>query len=359
MDARRRRPVVHQEYGSGTSVARRGTLESGSSDSPSGLPAGFVSRLLVESDYEEMSRVQARRFPDHPVSADEFRQRSRIVDATENFQRRLAVEIKGSGELAGWGAIYNQPRTLDLDKYAIEVVVDPAAHRRGVGRYIYDSLETVARERKAVALWATVRAADEQSVRFLAQCGFLEKRRAWLSRLELNLAAVSPVGRPSPGRGSGVVFTTIAEEGPDRREVQDRLYRLASAARLDEPSIGQTAPPSFEEFLEATFRGPGFLPEGIFVARVGDEYVAMTELSRIPNQPDTLFVHFTGTRREYRGKGLASELKRRSTEFAVSRKCRFLETANDSENAPMWAINERLGFKIERVYINGEKVLSQ
>jgi RimJ/RimL family protein N-acetyltransferase len=312
---------------------------------------------LAESDYDGISRVQARRFPDHPVSAEEFRQQSRIVGATGNFQHRLVVEITGSAELAGWGAIYNQPRTLDLDKYAIEAVVDPAVQRRGVGRYIYDSLEAVARERKAAALWATVRAADEGSVRFLAQCGFLEKRRAWLSRLDLISAAANSLGPPRPVRGPDVVFTTIAEEGPDRREVQDRLYRLESAARLDEPSIGQTTPPSFEEFLESTFRGPGFLPEGIFVARVGDQYVAMTELSRIPNQPDTLFIHFTGTLREYRGKGFASELKRQSTEFAVSRNCRYLETANDSQNAPMWAINQRLGFKIERVYINGEKEL--
>ena len=312
---------------------------------------------MRESDYEAMSRLQRRLYPDHPVSAEEFRQWNRIVDGSEGFRQRLAAEERGSGMLVAWAALYNHPWTLDRDKYSIEVAVDPEIQCRGLGRHLFAVLEGRATERRALALWATVRAGDERGLRFFTRCGFVERRRGWTSRLDLN--TVSP-GQPNPNDGwekAGVVFTTIAKEGPDQRGVQEQLFRLQTTSGLDVPSLGQPTIPAFAQFLEATFRGPGFLPEGVFVARVGDRYVSMTSLSKLPNEPDTLHVDYTGTLREFRGMGLASEVKRRSVEFARSRGYHYLRTENDSQNVPMWTINERLGFRTERVYIHGEKIL--
>lgn len=321
------------------------------------VPDGFALRPLEESDYEAMSRVQGRRYPDHPVSSKEFRQWNRILDGTHIFHHWLAVEKSTNGELVGWGAVYNHPWTYDRDKYSMEVVIDPAFQGRGLGRCVYWELERVARGRKAVALWATVRANDERSVRFFSRCGFGERRRGWTSRLSLSSVPRSSPGSSGPWEGTGVIFTTIAEEGSERRDVQERLFRLQAQAGRDVPSLGRPTPPSFDQFLEATFRSPGFIPEGVFVARVGDRYVSMTTLSKLPQELDTLHVDFTGTLREFRGKGLAGEVKRRSVDFAKTRGYQYLRTENDSQNAPIWAINERLGFRTERVFIHGEKDL--
>jgi len=304
-----------------------------------------------------MSRVQGRRYPDHPVSPEEFRRWNWILDSPHIFRQRLVVEESSTGEVVGWGAIYNHPWTYNRAKYAIEVAIDPGSERRGLGRCVYDELERVARGRKAIALWATVRASDERSVRFFARCGFVERRRGWSSRLSLSSVIPSPPGPSGRGEGMGVIFTTIAEEGPERRDVRERLFRLHSEAGKDVQSLGQPTSPSFDQFLKETFGSPGFLPEGVFVARVGASYVSMTSLFKQPQEPDTLHVGFTGTLREFRGKGFASELKRRSVDFAKARGYRYLTTDNDSQNAPMWAINERLGFKTERVLIHGEKGL--
>ena len=56
-------------------------------------------------------------------------------------------------------------------------------------------------------------------------------------------------------------------------------------------------------------------------------------------------VGFTGTRAAYRGRGIASELKRRALEYARGKGFRYLRTVNDSLNLRMWAINEKQGFR--------------
>jgi GNAT superfamily N-acetyltransferase len=100
------------------------------------------------------------------------------------------------------------------------------------------------------------------------------------------------------------------------------------------------------------------MPQGIFLACTTDEVVGMSSLLTDLGRPDTLRVGYTGTHPAFRGRGIATELKRRSAEFARERGYRFLVTGNDSLNRPMLGINERFGFHAETVWIQGERPLS-
>jgi RimJ/RimL family protein N-acetyltransferase len=54
---------------------------------------------------------------------------------------------------------------------------------------------------------------------------------------------------------------------------------------------------------------------------------------------------FTGTLREYRGRGLALAVKLATTRWAAEHGITQISTDNDETNAPMLAINRRLGYK--------------
>jgi RimJ/RimL family protein N-acetyltransferase len=54
---------------------------------------------------------------------------------------------------------------------------------------------------------------------------------------------------------------------------------------------------------------------------------------------------FTATGREYRGRGLALAVKLASTRWAAENGITQLVTTNDETNAPMLAINRRLGYR--------------
>jgi GNAT superfamily N-acetyltransferase len=55
----------------------------------------------------------------------------------------------------------------------------------------------------------------------------------------------------------------------------------------------------------------------------------------------------TGVLREYRGRDIALALKLRAIQVARAREMRTMWTNNDSENAPMLAINRKLGYQPE------------
>ncbi len=114
---------------------------------------------------------------------------------------------------------------------------------------------------------------------------------------------------------------------------------------------------TFEQFLDVTLRHPGFLPEATFVARVGDRYVSTTSLESVEGVRESLHVGYTGTLREFRGHGLATELKKRAIGYARALSYRYLTTDNDSLNAPILRVNRALGFRIQRTTIRGEKLL--
>ena len=216
----------------------------------------------------------------------------------------------------------------------------------------------MAGERRAQGLWAAVRLDLPRSVTFFERAGFVEQRRTWVSRLDLSSLPTLPATPSEPPSASPEIrYTTLAEEGPDRPEVRQRYYRLHRDSGQDVPRMGPKTPFTYAQFEEIAFAGPGYLPDGVFLAQAGDEYVSVTALARLPLEPDTLHIEFTGTLRGYRGRGIASELKRRSIAFARSRGYRYLKTGNDSTNAPIWAINQKLGFRKEHVWLMGERTM--
>jgi RimJ/RimL family protein N-acetyltransferase len=54
---------------------------------------------------------------------------------------------------------------------------------------------------------------------------------------------------------------------------------------------------------------------------------------------------YTATRRDYRGRGLALAVKLATTHWAAAHGITQIATTNDETNAPMLAINARLGYR--------------
>jgi mycothiol synthase len=59
--------------------------------------------------------------------------------------------------------------------------------------------------------------------------------------------------------------------------------------------------------------------------------------------------------RAWRGRGVASALKRATIGWAVEHGLEALETANDTDNDPMRAVNKRLGYRPmhDEIYLRG------
>jgi len=269
---------------------------------------------------------------------------------------KWVVEEFPSRSIVGWGGLMHTLDTYHPRKFFCRVGVHPEHRRRGIGEALHDTVEQEALGRGAVCLWSVVRGNDPPSLRFQERHGFAPTRTKWESRLDLTQFNPSRFSdRSKVLLDRGIRITTLAAEGADRPEVLRRFYDLWTITVEDEPRMGDYFPISFDAFLETVIRGPKVLPDATFLAQLGEKYVGSSSLERDLSVPDNIEVGFTGTLPEFRGLGIASELKRVAVIYARTQKYHSVTTGNDSLNPRIWAINEKLGFRRERTWIEGER----
>jgi GNAT superfamily N-acetyltransferase len=99
----------------------------------------------------------------------------------------------------------------------------------------------------------------------------------------------------------------------------------------------------YDEWVHHVLRHPLFTPEGSFVTMV-DGVAAAVSLLIADVESGRSHNMFTGTLRAYRGRGLALDVKLASIRWAAERGITMMATSNDETNAPMLAINRRLGY---------------
>jgi mycothiol synthase len=320
----------------------------------------FWERPFVEADYAAQARLDALTDPGYSHAAEEIRAWDGISSGTPgHFQRKKVVEYRKTATVVAVGELSHGAFNFHPDKYWIDAVVDPEFQGRGLGLHLYALLEAEASQRRAICLWTNVRDDDPRSVRFFERLGFVPLRRTWRSRLDVTTANLTALpDRSRELAEQGIRLTSLGEEGRDRSDIRHRIYDLSRIASADVPRLGEYSPVSFEQFVQIDLEGPFAIPEAFFLAAYGGEYVGMTVLERESLRPDTYHVGFTGTHPRYRGRGIASQLKRRAVEYARDQGIRFLVTNNDSLNAPIWAINEKLGFRKTTTWLEGEKALT-
>jgi mycothiol synthase len=316
-------------------------------------------REFRDEDYPAEARLSNRVDPDDPTTPEELRHWDESTAAPHLVHRKFVTEERETGAVVATGAIHQIPFNYHPHKFWTSVHVDPDHRRRHLGQTMYALLEREASERAAIALWASVLLGDTAGRGFLERQGFVEQRRLWVSRLDLARVDLPSVPDRTPELAAeGIRFSTLAKEGPDNADVHRRLYRLWDACGQDVPIVGQHTSVPFETFVRLELGRPEVLTDATFLAIQGDEYVGMSSHEVHGLERSTLRIGFTGVLRTFRGHGIATELKRRAIEYARAQGYRFLRTGNDSLNAPIWAINQRLGFERLRTWIQAEKSLA-
>jgi mycothiol synthase len=135
-------------------------------------------------------------------------------------------------------------------------------------------------------------------------------------------------------------LTTVAAwKDPDKLR---KLHRLNEQTIQDVPHSLPIVPEVFEDFVKR-FESPDRRLDRWWIAVDGDRVVAMSYL-KFPPVRGTIWTGYTCTDRDYRGRGIARAVKLQSLAQAAELGATVVQTDNDSENAPMLHINERLGY---------------
>jgi len=158
----------------------------------------------------------------------------------------------------------------------------------------------------------------------------------------------------------GISITTLAEERARDPKCAEKLYELTTLVGRDDPARSDFDPPGYNAREAALWLNmPYVLPEGFFIAKRGDEYVGVSDVSLYDAMPGALTAGFTGVRREYRRLGVATALKMQATLYAQSNGYQIIQTFNHPTQSGMLALTQKLGFEILFSYSTVEKCLKK
>lgn len=204
--------------------------------------------------------------------------------------------------------------------------VRPAHRRRGVGSAL---LPRLADHIAALGL-PEVRAMteDAESLAFAEHFGFVERDR--------QVEQIRAVGdeQPPPPVPDGVEVVTL-DQHP---ELWAACYDTFGRQALADFAVFEPLEISPEQWNGSWAGDP------MFLALQAGEVIGCAGLDRDTDRPERAENALTAVRRDWRGRGIASHLKRRTLQWAAANGIREIYTWTQAGNTRMLRLNEHLGY---------------
>ena len=293
------------------------------------LPTGYSVRPATRSDAEaitEMFVEQEVLLNGEPESTPED-----LFDdwSTPGFSiDRDTWVVFADDELVGYCGIV---KNIPPDIYAAYGAVRPSHWNRGIGNHLFDVVERRAVEMAegAVSVRQWVDAKDERAIGLLGRRGYEFVRRFW--RMDISLEQELP----APGTLDGVTIRGFVK-GADERVAHDVLEAAFTQ------HWGFT-PRTFDQAAESRWGAEWFHPEMSLVAEAEGSMVAVCING--PRLADG-YIEDLGVLEEWRGKGIAEALLRRSfllfQEQGKKRACLNVDSDNSTGAVRLY---ERVGMR--------------
>ena len=283
-----------------------------------------VRECAGDRDLALSTEIYNRVWPRAAFSVEETAAWRAGHDETLELLGELDGEVVGSA-VAAIGA----PRP---DHVFTLITVLPSGRRHGVGTALYETVSAWARERGLDTLDTFAREEDPDGVDYALRRGFVEQSRE--AGLELRLEGVAPPAVEPP---EGIEIVTLAEHS----ELAHPLYDVACESFPDIPGAEDEVLQPREHWVQHHLFGPG---KETWIAVAQAEPVGYAILRVSAARPGDGNHAMTGVKRAWRGRGIASALKRAQIAWAIEHRLDLLDTTNEVRNAPMRRVNEKLGY---------------
>ena len=303
------------------------------------MPASIrLQPLNPQTDFPRIAELYNTSNPE-PITAEQLQEWE--AQHLQGQIRHRVVALEESGQIIGYNDTGRDP-WMPAGLFDLHVLVDPARRNQGIGALLYHDARRFCQEQGATRLQGQVRDNCQPCLRFAEQRGFQVTRHSFESTLDLAMFDEGRfAGHIEAIQASGLRFFTLADLG-NTLEAQRRLYDLN--ARLVEEIPGNQGWLPFDEFLKQVCAASWYRPDGQIFTSDGDTWVGMAAVGYFEHTR-SMYNMITGTERAYRRRGIALALKLLSIRCARSYGAKYIRTHNDSENAPMLAVNRKLGYQ--------------
>lgn len=280
-----------------------------------------------------------------PVSPADVRRWFEHLPPGRISRRRVAVN--DGGQVVGYSTVVHEAK-LPEGFFVTWVTVDANQRSRGIGRALAADIQAFLDEHGTTRVLSEVREDDARGIEFARRCGYEVERHLFESTLNLDTFDEAPLREVIPAlEAQGIHFFTLADQIDDP-QASRKLYAVNSITAADIPGSERDWM-TYEEFVEMVMGASWFRPEGQLFASDGDpsegaEWVGLAGV-RLLAETNGAYNLMTGVLRPYRGRKIALALKLLAIRYARAQGAAYIRTTNDSLNAPMLAINQKLGYQ--------------
>ena len=322
----------------------------------------------VDEEYLACLAVQAC-YPEDPQDTlDEWQYRDKTA-RKDALRARFVLTL--DGVVIGYGVV-SDPYWLDAeDRIQFGHTVHPAYEGLVVNRQlIHDHVEryvlSLVADRQVKVLLTKAREDNKVKVGWLTDNGYQAMRRSPSSSLDVAAFDFRKwEGCVENVEASGIEFLARAylqEHDPDWHA---KLYAAWVEIKLDAPTSNEERPIPVDEF-DRMLNSPAMCPETNLIAVDNGSlaascsgfgpYAGLTFANPLLRNSTIWWIRFTGVRRAWRRRGIATGLKLKSIAQARDMGCARMRTGNE-ENNPMYGINIALGFESAPAWKEYEKRL--
>lgn len=220
------------------------------------------------------------------------------------------------------------------------IYVRADGRRRGAGRALFHAINEIAQEHGLPGVMYSSPDTDPDGAAVAARFGLVEHGHHIESRFDLTtldeLAVTQAVARTT---AAGYVLESLPESSSEAAWLQAYEFLVL---RMRESPDSEAAT---QDMPYSLFRALTAEPWQMLLARRDGVLAGITTLMTRPNEERVLNTMFTGVRPDARGHGVSAALKLDHARRVRDRGWREIVTQNMDQNAPILAVNKRMGFR--------------
>ena len=281
-----------------------------------------------ESHGEQVSHLSQATFASTNPSRFEWQPCRQV----ESLERQCTKFVFADDKVKGYVAAYR----LDDTHFRLNLIVDPACLRQGIGSQLLRRIEQEVIREQGKYLQARVFESMPAGLTFALDRGFTQVHT--MRGMSLNAANFQFEKWRELGQklSASFVFTSLKEELEAEVNTIDKLAQLYKLARHDWPSPDPSwRIESSPENLRAPFVNVKY-PEHFSIVKAGNEYIGFTSARNVATG--------TAVHPDYRNLGLATYLKAFDLKRCIDDGKDYFESA--TANPAMQRVNEKLGYRL-------------
>jgi DNA-binding transcriptional MerR regulator/GNAT superfamily N-acetyltransferase len=302
------------------------------------MAAYTIRDACIETDMPDIVRI-SNPYEDAPVTVEQRRKAFQYAP-DGRVQRRL-VPVNEKDTVIGYAGYVHEAHSPE-GYFTTWVIVDSDYRRQGIGAALWDCLWKDLQEKGATRLDSDVQDSDAQSLVFAQKRGFTIDQHISSYELDLSTFDEAPyLPDITALEASGIRFCSLADF-PDTSETRHKLYDLNSSDMLENANTSN--PWTYSIFEEFVLHAPWFRRSGQLLAVDGEQWIGMAAVGLYP-ETHSAYNEYTGVLRPYRRRKIATSLKVLAALYARKNGAQKLLTDSNLRNAPILAINRKLGYR--------------